>query len=91
MVITLFIFGNLSLKNAYCKALNLFGFVQSRWNKETNAPSYWSPSFKKLKDFHRSSSQTLVAINSEIADTIPYPAFPRISSNKLTNILAATS
>lgn len=74
VVITLLRFGSLSLKNAYFNATSLFGLFHKKWKRATKAPSYSFPSFKKLNDFQSNSSQTFVAINKEMAETIPYPA-----------------
>ena len=86
---TLFKFGNPSLKNAYLIPLSLFGLTNILFIRATKAPSYSSPCFKKENDLQTNSSHTLVAINSEMADTNPYPPLDRISSNKLTNNEAA--
>lgn len=72
---TLLRLGRDSLKKADLIPLNLLGLLKRLLNRATKAPSYSSPCFKKLKDFQINSSQTLVAMNKEIAETIPYPPF----------------
>ena len=86
---TLFKFGSPSLKKAYLIPLSLFGLEKILENRATKAPSYSSPCFKKEKDLQTNSSQTLVAIKREIAETSPYPPLDKISSNKFTNKEAA--
>lgn len=68
---TLFKLGRLSLKTPCLIACILLEFPKSPEKKLTKAPSYSSPYFMNENDFHKSSSQTLVAMKSEIALTNP--------------------
>ena len=68
---TLFRFVSPSLKKPYLKAFSLLGWFLRYEKNATNAPIYSSLFLTKEKDFHKKSSQKLVAMKSEIADTNP--------------------